>query len=503
MVDTELSQSAEKSFIGQIFSFSAVQFFLQFRGLITLPIMSRLIGADGFGLASPLMALSALAQSLLILGVSTSMTIFIPGYPPEQRRRDFWSLAQVILIFSAISVPLMILFYPLIRIALLPPEMTMSLFFAGIIAVPVSTLQMVLYAQIVNNHEGKAYSIIMAITTGFELIVTIAAAYYFGVIGFLYATAGTVLVQCVLMLHIIRSQDAFVWLNPSTLPHLKKYYTYGLTMFIAGLASLIVDSSDRFIVGKFLGAHELGIYQVAYNLGYKLNQLAGPVFAALMPFVAGAINSGERDKAKKYLEQSYKILLFIFVPGVTLMSLTSHDLLSVFTTEEFMSGAVIVPFVAAGIAIWQINGIYTYNIHAHKRGQVIILSTLCGAMINLVLNLIFVPRYGIIVAAISTFLAYIVIFVINRYFARQSLVVELDKIFLFKMAMAAFGMAISVILLQTALRSIIPIIRLVSAICIGGGVYLLLIYWLRMFSNNERQQLWGTARAVFKRPREN
>jgi len=490
MTTSETRQRAGRSFTGQMFSFGIAHLIIRLRSLITLPILTRLVGAEGYGLLALLTTLVTLAQMVIVPGVGTALKVFIPGSPPEQRRRDFWGIFQVTLILGAIAVALLAALYPFFQRTLLPSEMTIELYIAGIVIIPASTLQLVLFAQIMNNKEGRAYSRIAIITSIIEVLLLLAGAYSFGVVGVLYAMAVAKLVLCAMMLRVIRANDAFAWLKTSYLPEIRKYYTYGFTIFVAGLGAWVVASSDRFVIGKYLGAGELGTYQVAYGLCSYLNELAMPVFAPLMPFIAELINSGSTDEARHYLRQSQRLLLFVFVPAVVLLSFTVRDVLAMLTTEEFLLGASIVPFVATGIALFHVGGIYNYNLIAHKRGHVLIYSTFCGAVVNLVLNLLLIPVYGLMAAAVSTLLAYVTIVLMDRHFSRQSLIIGLERIFWLKLAATTIGMSVPLLFLQSATKNAMPVIRFAVMVLTGGSTYLALGLWLRVITPEELKRLY-------------
>jgi O-antigen/teichoic acid export membrane protein len=484
-MNSEAQARPPKSFGSQILSFGVVQLILRLRGLITLPILSRLIGTAGYGLLSPLTALAAIVPSFILLGAPTALTVFIPGKPREQKRRDFWAIAQLAVVSGLIVFTALLALFPYIQQALLSVSVTFSLFVAAMAVIPFSALQMTLYAQTVNNQQGRAYSKIAAVTSAFDLFLLVAGAYWFGVIGVLYATLISQAILCGFMIWMINTEDKFMPLSLQALPDLKKYYAYGLVIFVAGFGSWAIDSSDRFIIGKFLTTDTLGVYQVAYNLCTQLNQLAAPLFAPLMPFVVAAINENDPDRARYYLEKSLKLLLFIYVPAVILFSVNAADLIAVLATPDFIGGAVIVPYVAAGIAVSQLVGVYTYTLHAHKRGYLLVFSLGVAALINVVLNLIFVPVYGIVAAAVSTLIAYAFHFGACWYFSRQSLKIGLDAVFSLKLTgISAITILISVLVKLGAPESI-PALRFAVSALAGGCAYLFMTYLFRLFSPAE------------------
>jgi O-antigen/teichoic acid export membrane protein len=487
----------QRSFAGQVVSYGLVQFIIRLQGLITLPILTRLIGSEGYGNLAPLGALASIGQILITLGAPNSIKIFIPGLPKNQRSKEFWAVFQTNLIAGTVFSLALLALFPLIKTTLLAPNTSPALYFAGVIAIPLSALQAVLYAQIVNNHEGRAYSGIVAIVASTQLIVVTVGAIWFRETGVLYATAIAQMLQLLLMVKQVLKEDPFVLLTRELIPVIKRYYTYGLTLVVAGLSSWIIASSDRFFLVHFSGVRVAGIYDVVYSLSSQLNQLGAPIFAALMPYVAASINLDKPQEARKYFDQSNKILLFVFMPAVILYSITGRDLLRIIATAEFAQAFQIVPYLALAIALWQLVGVYNYNLHAHQRGQVLLISMGVAAAVNVGLNVIFIPQYGMMAAALSTLAAYAVIFVLNGYFSNQSLRIPYDLPYFFRLCIASAGMSLIIYALQIVLADRQPLFRFLSSVSLGGIAYLGLVILLGALSRDEWGKLLDVGRAVF------
>lgn len=490
------------SFAGQVASFGVVQLIIRLRGLIALPILTRLIGAEGYGNIAPLGAIGGIAQTLIILGTANSLKVFIPGAPEKQRARDFWGVFQTTLMLGSLVGLLLAALYPIFLGFLLAPGTSFVMYVVAILAIPIGAVQSILYAQIVNNREGRAYSRIIAISAVLELVFLVVGAYWLREIGVLYATALAQLVLSLLMARRILVKDRFVRLNREALVGLSQYYTYGMTLVIAGLASWVVGSSDRFFLVRLTGTKQAGIYHVIYSFSSQLNHLGAPVFSALMPFVATSINSGKEGQAKKYLEQAYHFLLSVLVPAIILYSVTSRDLLNMVATREFAKEYAIVPYLALSFGLWQLVGVYNYNIHAHKRGQLMIISMVMAGIVNVGLNAIFIPNYGIMAASISTLVAYLIIFVMNRYFSNQSLRLTHDNIFLAKIAIASGALLLAALSVQSILPNQGSLLRFLATSSFAGGIYLITVFLLRAYSVKEIKQIRNVLVAVFSIRRE-
>jgi len=472
-----------------VVSFGLVEAILRLRGLAMLPLLTRLLGPEGYGLMAPLLALAGLSQSLAVLGVSSSIKTFIPGQPFPGRSREFWGVAQLTwLLGLALAVLLLVSFHPLRRL-FLPAGTTFWLFLSGVIIIPVGSLQTVLYAQINNNREGRAYSRVVLAYSLVEIPLLLLGAFHLAAVGVLWASALARALLCGGMIRIILRQDRFTPLTGSVAAGLKRYYTYGLVLFVAGLASTVVDSSDRLVIAAHLGVRELGVYEVTYSLCSQLHHLSVPLFAVLMPFLAQAVNTGQAASARPRIRQSHRALWLIYVPAVVLLSLCGRDILSLITTREFSQGAVLIPFVAGGVALFQLGGVYNYNIVAHRRGHLLLVSLVSGGMVNLGLNLLLIPAWGVAAAAWSTAAAYALIFLIDRFFSTRLLRADPEPAHLGRIALAGAGMSILVLGLQHLLAGGPPLLRTALAGLAGGGLYLLLALRLNLITREERTLL--------------
>lgn len=497
MQSSEQSNSLRKSFAGQVVSFGLAQLVIRLRGLIVLPILTRLIGTEGYGNLAPLGALGAITQTLIILGAANSLKIFIPNLPKERRSEEFWGVFQITLITGTTAVLLLAALFPLLRDSILSENTDFTLYLGALLAIPVSALQTILYAQVVNNSEGLPYARTVLISSLLETILLIVGALGFREVGVIYATALSQLVLTILVARLILRTNPFVWLRREMLQPIKKYYVYGLTLVVGGLASSVVASSDRFFLVRLASAEEAGAYDVIYNFSSQLNYLAAPIFSALMPFVAASVGRGETKRARSYLSQANKMVISIFVPAILLYSATSRDLFLVMTTPEFAAATSIVPIIALAVAFIQFVGVYNYNIHAHQRGQWIVFSVVVAAILNLSLNAIFIPRYGMLAAAWSTLAAYVLAFLLNRHFSNQSLKVGYDWIFVGKVVLSSLLMFGGAKLVITAMPLQSSLLRFLAASGVGGVVYLLSIWILRAYTEKERDYLKNVLRSIF------
>lgn len=492
---SEKTASLHRTFGSQVFAFGLIQITQRLRGFIVFALLTRLIGAYGYGLLAPLWALSGFALTLILPGTNTALTVLLPGLPREERRRDFWAIFQSTAVLAALVTLSLAVGVAFVRQRFLPQEFPDGAYFLGILIIPLSAFQTLLHAQMTNNYEGRAYVRIIAFIAVADVILLAAGAFWLNIYGVLCATLISQFLLCSLLIMAILKNDSFVKFSRDMLPRLKRYYAYGLTIFFSGLAGWAIGSSDRLILARNVDATQLGIYAAIYNLCSQINQLASPFYSALMPFIAEAISRKDVETAHAHLERSGRILLFLIAPVVIIFIFAGKDVVQMLATKEFVQGIGLIPYLAVGVALWQMKGIYSYNIHAHRRSELLIFSTVVGAVINIGLNLVFTPKYGIRAAALATLCAYAAVFFIDRYISNRFMKIVWKPTFIFKLALITAATIASMMLSQEVLKTFLPIYRLIVVLLVSMTAYFgLSLYW-KLFEPIEIKALFDVGRS--------
>jgi O-antigen/teichoic acid export membrane protein len=370
--------------------------------------------------------------------------------------------------------------------ALFPPGFNSAVLIAAVPLLASGTLNGILYAQIINQGQGRAFARLTGIVIPLEIGATLGFAFCWGVPG---AVGGMVLGQILMtagMIGVVVQSTPLSYRYPLPMSEVRKYYSYGATMFVAGFGAYVIDASDRMIMGKILPLAELGAYQVAYGFCAHAGELATPLFAVLMPYLVAAKSDGDSVRAKRMLDKIFRVLILMYAPVTLILSFQGRNILATLSTDQFVSGAAAVPWVVFGIAVYQVAGLYAYSLHSHRMGALITRSLLIFAAMNIALNLIFIPMYGIVAAAVTTTLAYTGHFLLLRHFSKRIVEIGPGAPFLVKIAVASLAVVIS----QVIVRSVVtdPVIGLSLGLAAGLCSYCAVI----VASGAHREFLYGT-----------
>lgn len=187
----------------------------------------------------------------------------------------------------------------------------------------------------------------------------------------------------------------------------KRLVAYGVPMMGWIASSAVLDSSDRYVIQIFRGSSEVGIYAANYATIYGAAvAINAPIMYAAHALLMKANNEGRADVAAIWLEHISEWYLCLGTVLVGITYLLSKDIAGLLLGPTFLEGHIIIPVVLAGLVVWQ------WSMYAHKplefegRSRLLLSMAVGAAVLNVVLNVMFVPRFGYLAAAYTTLMAY-------------------------------------------------------------------------------------------------
>jgi O-antigen/teichoic acid export membrane protein len=192
---------------------------------------------------------------------------------------------------------------------------------------------------------------------------------------------------------------------------------FGLPLVPSQLALWTLAFSDRFFIGRFKGQTEVGHYSV----GVRIASAALLLLAAFrLAWPAFAYSIEDDDEAKRTYGYVLTYLLFVFCWLAVGLGLLAPWLVRLLTGRpEFYSAAKVVPLLAFGVAALGGYMVVAIGIGRARHTQFNWVVTGVAAVIDVCLNLVLVPAYGMVGAAISGATAYASMFVLMSVHAQR------------------------------------------------------------------------------------
>lgn len=264
--------------------------------------------------------------------------------------------------------------------------------------------------------------------------------------------------------------------------NLWEYLKFGIPL-VPGTAILwMLHSGDKYVISYFLNPEAVGIYGAAYVISTALSLFVAPLQAVLFPAVSKAYDDNEIEKTKTYLRYSLKYLMMFSIPLAFGASILAYPILSILTKPEFLSGHTVVPFISFALVIHGITRVCSYVFYLVKKTYIETALLFIAAALNIGLNFLLIPLYGINGAAIATLLSYMVLAAASLLLSSRYLRFDLEIVFLAKCTLCSVAMTI-------VLWAISPSgpISLVLSIMLGIVIYGALLLLIRAIDKKEIQ----------------
>jgi len=188
--------------------------------------------------------------------------------------------------------------------------------------------------------------------------------------------------------------------------YLKEALFFSLPLLPHGISNWVLAVSDRAILQFYVSVSALGIYSLGYTFGMIQIFIGVAITQAWVPFMFKRITE-EGDSSELRLARMITYYVLFFSAVAIGLSLFSKNLITVLTNESFHSAADIVPIIVVAY-LW--NGLYIIPLNfliLKKRTVLVPLVTIPAALINIAINITFVPIFGIVAAAWATFFAFL------------------------------------------------------------------------------------------------
>ena len=236
----------------------------------------------------------------------------------------------------------------------------------------------------------------------------------------------------------------------------------------------ITSVSDRYMITAFLGSDANGIYAVAAKIPTLLTLMA-TIFLEAWQFSAIAESAGERKEHIRFYSKIWKIFMSaMFLAGGVVIALSQWEI-RVLSADEYYSAWQYIPVLSAAM-IFSSFVTFAGSIYVVEKKSLLSFGTsMAGAAVNILLNLILIPtELGIQGAVIATFSSYFLVFLIRSKNARKLLPFRLYSQ---RLTVNCMIMAIQIIWLVGEL----PGWQLVQLIAVGAflaidGKYLVSIF---------------------------
>ncbi len=435
-----------KDFFKQTSHYTIGNAFATVAGLISFPILTRILTVEEYGL----MALITSSLGLLVAfgkcGLQHSVLRF---YSETRAGSSPWNLEQYyatamygMAFLGAAVTCLWLIIITLLPESLLNDDRLRPLLYltAALVFVRVNE------SSILNILRAREQSGILAIFTvlkRYGVLATVVVTLYFisrDLFGVFGATIVAEVTGVIAVLYVLLKS---VTLNVSRYSNtmLRAMLVFGIPMIASEVGGVVLNLGDRYVIQAFLGAADLGIYAAAYNLSEYIQAiLIVAMVSAVMPMYLRLWEDEGADITIEFINSTMHFYFLISIPMVAGLSVIGPDLLVFLASGKYESGAKVIPWVMSAMLLDGAMIFLGAGLYIKKQGFTLAGLVAAAAVINLAMNLFMVPAFGIEGAAISTLASFALLAAAIYLLARKSVAISIPWLQIIKIAAISYSM---------------------------------------------------------------
>jgi O-antigen/teichoic acid export membrane protein/glycosyltransferase involved in cell wall biosynthesis len=197
---------------------------------------------------------------------------------------------------------------------------------------------------------------------------------------------------------------------------LREMNRFGLPLVPAAMFMWVTNFSDRFLLGQWADQHEVGLYSVGVQISSAMVLLL-TAFRTAWPAFAYSIESDAEASETYGWVLTYLTLVTSWI--ATALGLLSPWIVTVLAESEFAPASrVVAPLAFASVALGGYI-VVSIGVGRSRRTGFNWVVTLAAALVNFVLNVILIPPYGMMGAAVATVAAYTVMFAAMAWWSKR------------------------------------------------------------------------------------
>jgi O-antigen/teichoic acid export membrane protein len=447
----------------------------RFLNFLLVPFYTNIFPPSEYGVITLVFAYIAMLNIFFSLGFESGYFKFASTLEVGNEKENF-SLPFFTIFFNSLLLSLILysLSSPVAGIIDLQPKYAsfvkysaLILFFDAICLVPFASLR--LQNKAVRFTTIKVINIVINVGLNFILVL----GFKFGLEAVFISNLAASVVTFILLLPILIKNISFKY-NSKLFDEL---WRFSLPYVPAGLASIMVQVVSRPIMQYLTDEATVGIFQANYRLGIFMMLLVAMFEYAWRPFF---LNNAKEPNAKQIFSKVMTVFVGFSSIILIVLSFFIEDIIKIpipyrghtrhIIGSEYWGGIYIVPLI---LFSYLMNGIYINlmaGIYIEKKTKYLPFITGLGAAINIIFNIVLIPKFGLYGAAFATVFSYASMTIYIYYISQKFYPVnyESGKVYLI-LGINAVGLVLFFLFFYNVIPNYL-ILKLIAAVVISASI---------------------------------
>lgn len=401
-----------KEILNYILSKGSTMFFFRMIGMVfsfvTMWFITRFYGESVFGNYSLSLTVLQIIVMLFSMGIPVAFVSFSGEIQNIKKIKGlFFNNLKILLLPALIPVFLIFIFSENITSFFFNKIFLSPYFKALSLGIPFLLLHEIVCYYFMATKKFITYGLFIFIFPN-VLFVALLLIFnnsdydeYFSFVAYICAMALTALLGfLIILLNKTKAKNPFI----TTKVILKK----SLPMMLSGIFLVLLNWTDILMLGYYETDSQIGIYNLAFKLGYLALFFVVSMNAIIMPKVSEYFQKNEMKEMKILINKATQVVILLTIPLAMILIIFNNYILSFFG-EGFVLGKTTLILVTLGALYNAMTGNVDQILNMTNNEKIVRNVFIVGFIINVILNLLLIPRYGIEGAAISSLITNIVL----------------------------------------------------------------------------------------------
>lgn len=200
-----------------------------------------------------------------------------------------------------------------------------------------------------------------------------------------------------------------------SLDYWKSALVYCIPLVPHYFSSVILSQSDRLMIDNFCGSNYVAYYSVAYSIGMVVQVFNGAVSSSFNPWIYKAIKNKEIESIGRV---SYVLLSGIALLNIVMVGF-APEILKFMAPSNYNSAIWAIPPITLSVYFMFMYDLFASFQFFFGKTNWIAFGTLAAAVVNVILNFMFIPKFGYVAAGYTTLTCYVLYGVFHYFFMKK------------------------------------------------------------------------------------
>ena len=389
---------------GNILIFAIGSFACKLMGYVMLPFYTSVLSQAEYGAYDIVLTTSNLLMPIFTLLITEATFRFALDKENDSRKVFTLSVYTV-----SVGLLVYVAFSPLILLS----KAYKQYYLHFIIYHVLSTLHTLLSQYCKGISKTKEYAVCGIIGTAVILFsnVLLMSVLHMGLMGYFISSYLGTIFSCIYLAIKCDILHSIVPITKKDSPLFVSMLRYSIPIMPNSISWWISTSSDKYIISWFAGQDQVGLYSVAYKIPSLMTMFTTIFFSA---WQISSVDDFGSEESKYMFSTVYKMFFSVVVLVSCGIIVFSKIITSILFAQSYFDAWRFVPYLVVAYVFHDLAAFMGSIYTAGKNTKMLFYSTLAGAGINIVLNCVFISRYGAVGGAITTLISYFAVYVIRR-----------------------------------------------------------------------------------------